>query len=388
MVSFDNTEIAFRHKTNADLRSAGFLFYTLSKKWMVDSGKTLSNLAFSLHLPVKPIIKATLFRQFVGGENIGECSRTSEVLARYGVGTILDYSVEGKEDESSFDATTREIIRTVEKAAAVTHIPFAVFKVTGLCSSELLRKLNAGDELNTAEQQAWSRACERVHNICRIAAEKKVKVLIDAEESWIHKPIDRLAEEMMALFNRSEVLIYNTTQMYRHDRLQYIKELHVRALESGYKVGLKIVRGAYMEKERAYAAGHGLPDPIQPDKAASDADYNAALEYCTAHIADFAICAGTHNEHSCQLLIQLMQKYGIASGDERIYFAQLLGMSDNLSFNLAHAGYNVAKYVPYGPVKELMPYLFRRAEENTSVKGQTGRELSLIRREISRRKGN
>ncbi|MBL0911773.1 MAG: proline dehydrogenase family protein [Bacteroidia bacterium] len=386
MVSFDNTEIAFRHKTDADLRRARFLFTTLGKKWMVDTGKTLTGLAFSLHLPVKPIIKATLFRQFVGGENIEECSRTSEILARYGVGTILDYSVEGKEDEQSFDATTRELIRTVEKAATVDHIPFAVFKVTGICSTALLTKLNRGESLSAEEQAAWERAHARVLSICSLAAEKKVKVLIDAEESWIHEPIDRLAGEMMERFNKTEALIYNTTQMYRHDRLQYIRNLHTEARERGYKIGLKIVRGAYMEKERAYAAENGLPDPIQPDKAASDADYNAALEYCTEHMDDFAICAGTHNERSSLLLVQLMEKYGIRPQDERVYFAQLLGMSDNLSFNLSHAGYHVAKYVPYGPVKELMPYLFRRAEENTSVKGQTGRELSLIEKEILRRK--
>lgn len=387
MVQFDNTEIAFKHKSTTELKKAQFLFGVLASKPLVDIGKGLTNLAFALHLPIKPIIKATLFKQFVGGESIEECDKTAETLAKFGIGTILDYSVEGKSDEASFDAATEEILKTVERAHQKPYIPFAVFKVTGLCKFEILEKVNFNKPLSPEEQIAWEKAQARVDKICGLAYQYKCKVLIDAEETWIQETIDRLAEQMMKKYNREEAIIYNTTQMYRHDRLAYIKAQYEIAVKEGYKLGLKIVRGAYMEKEREYAAEHGLVDPIQPNKEASDRDFNAAVQFAIEHLDHMAICAGTHNEESCQRLVQLIEKHNIAHNDKRVYFAQLLGMSDNLSFNLSNAGFNVAKYVPYGPVSELMPYLFRRAEENTSVKGQTSRELSLIQKEIKRRKG-
>lgn len=386
MIQFENTEIAFKHKSTSDLKKAKFLFGMLASKSLVDIGKTLTNVAFTLHLPIKPIIKATLFKQFVGGETIEECEKTSQTLAQFGVGTILDYSVEGKISEESFDATTAEIIKTVDKAHQTEHIPFAVFKVTGLCRIELLEKLNFNKAISPQEQLSWENTERRVDEICQKAYSNGCKVLIDAEETWIQEPIDRLAEQMMAKYNKESVIVYNTTQMYRHDRLAYIKEQHQIALKEGYKIGLKIVRGAYMEKEREFAVENGLVDPIQPNKEATDNDFNAAVQYCMENIDSIAFCAGTHNEESCQKLVSLIEKHQIKSNDKRVYFAQLLGMSDNLSFNLSHATYNVAKYVPYGPVSELMPYLFRRAEENTSVKGQTSRELALIQKEITRRK--
>lgn len=385
MIAFDNTEMAFRHKSNSDLKKARFLFRTLASKPMVEIGKRLTQLAFFLHIPIKPLIKATLFKQFVGGESIDSCRKTSETLAKYGVGTILDYSVEGKEDADSFDATMREIIDTLEQARVHDYIPFAVFKPSGLCESAVLMKLQKGKTLNANEEKAWANACERMEKICETAHRYGCRILIDAEETWIQDPIDRMVEQLMQKFNRENTIVYNTLQMYRHDRIAYLEKITAHARQNGYKVGLKIVRGAYMEKEREYAAEMGLPDPIQPNKEACDRDYDASLKFCVENIDIVSLCAGTHNEKSSAFLVDLMEKNGISKEDSRIYFAQLLGMSDHISFNLANAGYNVVKYVPYGPVRELMPYLFRRAEENTSVKGQTGRELTLIQNELKRR---
>lgn len=386
MISFDNTENAFAGKSDGALKKAHFLFSMIGRNWVVSMGKPLTNLAFTLHLPVKGIIRNTIFRQFVGGESIEKCEATIAYLHQYHIGTILDYSVEGQEDEASFEAATEELLHTVAKAKEDARIPFAVFKVSGIARSAILEKVSAGKNLSDAETGEWQRVTARVHELCRRAHEAQTPILVDAEESWIQQAIDDLALEMMRRYNREKPIVYNTTQMYRHDRLAYIRSLFATAEQENFHIGLKIVRGAYMEKERDRAAEKGYPDPIQPDKQSTDRDFNKALRFCTEHVGRIAICAGTHNEESSRMLVDLISEHQIGKQHPHIYFAQLLGMSDHISFNLSQAGYNVAKYVPYGPVKEVMPYLIRRAEENTSVKGQTGRELSLIKKELIRRR--
>ncbi|MCX7743766.1 MAG: proline dehydrogenase family protein [Flavobacteriales bacterium] len=384
-VEFENTAIAFESKSTSELKRAYWLFKLISAKWMVNTGKFLTKLGFALHLPIKGIIKATLFKQFVGGESIEDCEPTIQHLWKYHIGTILDYSVEGKEDEESFDASLYEILRTFDKASGDERIPFCVFKVTGLARQELLEKVSKTIPLTDEETEEWTRVKNRVEIICQKAFNIKKPVFIDAEETWIQPAIDLLAWEMMQKYNQQHIIVYNTIQLYRHDRLEYLKNLHHQAQLQGVKIGVKLVRGAYMEKERDRAATLQYADPIQPNKSATDHDFDCALEYCIENLNDIAFCAGSHNEASAQLLVNLMRSRNISPNHPHVWFAQLLGMSDHISFNLAKAGFNVAKYVPYGPVKEVVPYLIRRAEENTSVKGQTGRELSLITRELKRR---
>jgi proline dehydrogenase len=387
-VSFQDTAIAFKYKTDSDLRRAYMLFKSLSYSWLVNSGPGLVKFAFGAGLPIKGIIKSTIFAQFCGGENIEDCTQTVNLLHQYHIGTILDYSVEGEESTKAFEETTEEILRTIEKAKGNKAIPFSVFKVTGIARFELLEKVSSGATLSPQEQIGLETTKNRIDRICGKAFEYGVKIFIDAEESWIQPAIDMIAEEMMARYNKRQAIVYNTAQLYRHDRLEYIKSLHQKATQEGWLMGMKLVRGAYMEKERARALQMNYPSPIQASKALSDADYNEALKYCISHLQNIYICAGTHNEDSSQLLVKLMEEYQIAPNDERIYFSQLLGMSDHISFNLSDAGYNVAKYVPYGPVKSVLPYLIRRAQENSSAKGQAGRELQLIEREQQRRKGS
>lgn len=387
MISFDNTEVAFRGKSNADLKRAYWLFKMVGSPGLVKFGKWATNVAIRLRLPIKGLIKRTIFRQFCGGESITESLQASQRLADRNVKTILDYSVEGKTKEEDFDATVNEIIRTVKQAQNNPNIPFAVFKVTGICRFELLANANRGIEhLTEAEKADYDVLVERITKICSEAHAGGVPIFIDAEESWIQDTIDNLVYEMSVKFNRERAIVYNTTQMYRHDRLDFIKKEIARAKAEDYYVGLKLVRGAYMEKERERAAEKGYPSPIQPDKAATDADFDRALELVVSEIDRVSFCAGTHNEHSSLYLTELLQKQGISPEDPRAYFAQLLGMSDHISFNLSEQEYMVAKYVPYGPIREVLPYLIRRAEENTSVAGQTGRELTLIIKERKRRK--
>lgn len=384
MISFDNTEIAFKSKTDKELKKAYWLFKIVASPFMVKMGAWFAKPA--LYIGFKPLIKNTIFKQFCGGETIQECERAIKLLGDYGVGTILDYSVEGETKEENLDATRDEIIQTAKKASGNPMIPFCVFKVTGVSRFEILEKVSEGAELTSEEKSEWARVVQRVGDICNAAATANTPVFIDAEESWIQPAIDDLATGMMQKINRGRVIVYNTYQLYRHDRLQYLKDEVEKAKQGGYLVGAKLVRGAYMEKERKRAGEKKQPSPIQPDKAASDHDYDAALQFSIDHINHISICAGTHNEQSSLKLVHMMQEKQIAPNDKRIYFAQLLGMSDHISFNLANAGYNVAKYVPYGPVKDVLPYLIRRAQENTSVKGQTGRELGLIIKERKRRK--
>jgi len=386
MLSFDNTEIAFKSKTDKALKRAHFLFSVIGKPSMVKIGKSITEFALNIGLPIQGIIKKTIFEQFCGGETIEGCDAKIAELYKYGVGTILDYSVEGKKEEKNFDETTEEIIRTIEKAKGNPAIPFAVFKVTGISRFALLEKLNNEKaELTNDEKMEFQRILARVDKICQKGHELDVPVFIDAEHYWIQDAIDRMAVSMMAKYNQEKALIFNTIQMYRVDRLAYLKNSVEKARIGGYHYGIKLVRGAYMETERERAKQMNYADPIQPNKAATDKAYNEALDYILQHLDILALCAGTHNEHSAAYLASEIEKYGIDKTDKRVYFAQLLGMSDHISFNLSNAGYNVAKYVPYGPVKEVMPYLFRRAEENTSVAGQTSRELSLLNKEMKRR---
>jgi proline dehydrogenase len=385
MISFENTTVAFAGKTDADLKKAYWLFKLVANHSLVKFGKLATNFALATRLPIKGLVKKTIFKQFCGGETIEECVAAINYLKNNGVGAILDYSVEGKYEIEDFDRTAQEIIKTIEAASKNPNIPFAVFKLTGVTTFGLLQSWSEGS-LTDIDTPRKERAINRINAICKKAFELKVPVFIDAEESWIQPAIDEIALFLMRKYNVEKPIIYNTAQLYRHDRLAYIKALHTLAEKENFLIGLKIVRGAYMEKERDRAKEKGYVSPIQINKQATDIDFNEALSFCLSNISRISICAGTHNEDSSIQLSELLTKYEIAKNDERVYFAQLFGMSDHISFNLADKGYKVAKYLPYGPVKEVLPYLIRRAEENTSVKGQTGRELGLITKELQRRK--
>jgi len=385
-IDFKDTEIAFRHLSKDDLVRSSRLFSVFGQNWLLRVGKPFIRFSLWAGLPVKSIIRATIFRQFCGGEFIEDCMDTIQKLGQSNVNSILDYSVEGKETEVDFKRNAEEIIATISKAKSNSSIPFCVFKLTGVVRFSLLEKANSGEKLDDVLKAEYEMAKLRIENICRAASEAQIPILIDAEETWIQNTIDRLAEEMMVVFNKEHHIIYNTVQLYRSDRLEYIQQLLARSKAMGFKPALKLVRGAYMEKERDRARKMGYPSPINPTKEATDKYFNEALDFCMNHHPHFAICAGTHNEQSTQHLIDLLHEKGLKVNDPRIWFSQLLGMSDNISYILASKGYNVAKYVPYGPIEEVMPYLMRRAEENTSIKGQTGRELNLISKEIKRRK--
>jgi proline dehydrogenase len=386
-VTFTNTEKAFASKDDAALRKAYWLFKMVARPWLVTLGKHATTFALRIGLPIKGIIKQTIFSQFVGGETAQEADDNTDDLADYGIGTILDFSVEGQDDEESFDRGAAEILKTVEISAQTEMVPFCVFKPTGVGSITLWVKQSAGLEVEHHEKDAWQAAMARMDKIFSLAHGYGTPVLVDAEESWMQDSADRVCEEFMVKYNTEKAIVYNTLQMYRHDRLAYLKAIHARAKAQGWILGIKLVRGAYMEKERDRAEERGYESPIQPDKASTDCDFDAAVSYCLDNIDSISFVCGTHNEKSSTLLVNQMAEKGIANNDKRIFFAQLYGMSDHISYNLADAGYNVAKYVPYGPVKEVMPYLFRRAEENSSAAGQTGRELGLIMQERKRRKG-
>jgi proline dehydrogenase len=387
MISFENTEVAFKSKSDKDLNRAYQLFKIVGNPTFVKLGKWGTNFALAVKLPIKGIIKATIFKQFCGGETINECSETIHHLGNYGIGTILDYSIEGKTSDEDFESTVQEIIATIEKGKGNKDIPFAVFKVTGIARFAILEKANDGiQNLSEAELIAYNDVLDRVDRICKAAFDANLSVFIDAEESWIQDTLDRISRDMMQKYNQKTAIVFNTAQMYRHDRLEFLKQEIAFCKTNNFKLGIKLVRGAYMEKERARAEEKGYPSPIQPNKAASDSDFNKALELIIQNLDCMSLCAGTHNEDSSALLTELMTQYNIDKNDERIYFAQLLGMSDHISYNLSNLSYKVAKYVPYGPIEEVMPYLLRRADENTSVAGQTSRELNLIMKERNRRK--
>lgn len=382
-IDFSNTEIAFQYKSNEDLKQAYQLFKILSYPALVNLGSLFTPLF--VKCGGKFLIKKTIYKQFVGGETREECLKTMQTLEKYNVGSILDYSVEGGQDEASFEICKNEILKNIEFSKDHLTIPFCVFKPTGMIRLALLEKLSNNKELTFEEKAEWERGKKRVFEVCQKAFEHHQPILIDAEESWIQQAIDDLADECMRLFNKKECIVFNTYQLYRTDRLQFLKDSYLKAQKEGYYLGAKLVRGAYMEKERERAKKMNYPSLIHPDKTSTDSSYNEALKFCVESIEGISICAGTHNEESTQYLVHLMEQYHINKSDKRIYFSQLLGMSDHISFNLSKAGYNVVKYVPYGPVKTVLPYLIRRAQENTSVKGQTGRELSLLLQELKRR---
>lgn len=387
-VSFEDTSVAFSYKPDAALRKANFIFSLVNHPWISALATGSVKLGLKLRLPIEGLIRSTAFEHFCGGESIEKSEEAVQQLARYGVGTILDYSVEGEKSEHGFDLTMEETLRTIEKAKQSKAIPFSVFKMTGVASFDLLEKVQRGDALTPAEQQAYTRVKERVDAICKRAYDLQVPVLIDAEETWIQEPIDAMAYAMMAKYNKEKAIVFNTYQLYRTASLKNLRDsFHVAAMHQ-YYLGAKLVRGAYMEKERARASAMGYESPIQPTKEATDEAFNQALAFCMDNKQRITVMCGSHNEYSNHYLTVLMEKHGVAPTDGRVWFAQLYGMSDNISFNLAKAGYHVAKYVPYGPVKSVMPYLLRRAAENTSVAGQSSRELVLIRKELKRRRAS
>jgi len=385
-ISFEDTAVAFSYKSDDALRKARLIFSLVSNSWLSNLVIRSTKFALNAGLPVEGVIKKTAFNHFCGGESIEKSERVIRQLGVFNVGTILDYSVEGEKTEAGFDETMREIIRTIEKAWKSTSVPFSVFKITGLASAALLEKIHRREQLSAAEQLAWEKVRLRVNTICHKAFTCQIAILIDAEESWIQQPIDNLACEMMMKYNRERAIVFNTYQLYRTDTLGNLRGAFEHAVSRNYILGAKLVRGAYMEKERERAAIMGYASPIQPDKEASDRAFNQALEFCVTNINRISIVCGSHNEYSNQYLTTLMKAHDMTNHDERVWFAQLYGMSDNITFNLARRGYLVAKYVPYGPVHSVMPYLFRRASENTSVTGQSNRELVLIKKELRRRK--
>lgn len=385
-ISFENLEVAFASKSDADLRKMYLIFATVNSNLAVSIGTKLANWSFAVGLPIKGLMKKTMFGHFCGGEDVKDCQKTVEELAEFNIHSILDYSVEGKGNEKSFEATKHEILKTIVRSAGDDKIPFAVFKVTGLGDYRIMTKIQAGKQLNEKEKASFERLKNRIDELCRAAFDANTKILADAEESWFQDVIDDMVYEAMEKYNKNSCIIYNTYQMYRHDMLGRLKKAHQVAKSKGYLLGVKLVRGAYMEKERDRAEDKGYKSPIQPNKDATDRDYNAALEYCMANIESIGLVSGSHNEKSNAYLAELISGHGLDPKDDRVYFAQLYGMSDNISFNLADAGYNVVKYVPYGPVEKVMPYLSRRAAENTSVAGQSSREFELVKREMARRK--
>jgi proline dehydrogenase len=384
---FDNTQIAFSLKSDTELDRAYFLFKLIANEPLVRIGTAVTNFALKASLPVEGLIRATVFDHFCGGINEDDSLKVVDKMFTKGVSSVLDYSVEGKEEEEQFDAVLEKTLKLIEFAKEKKSIPFAVFKPTGFGRIDLYQEVGLGKKITTAETEEWNRVVARFEKVCKAAYDSDVALLIDAEESWMQDAVDDLVEKMMVKYNKSKPIIFNTLQMYRWDRLDYLKKLHEKAKQQGFFIGMKLVRGAYMEKENERALEKGYPTPICASKEATDKNYDASVKYMVDHIDTMSIFEGTHNEISTYALMDLMKKKGIESTDNRVWFGQLYGMSDNISYNLANSGYNVAKYLPFGPVKDVMPYLIRRAEENTSVAGQTSRELGMIKTERKRRKG-
>ncbi len=385
-LTFENTEKAFAHKSDADLAKAYRLFQTFSFPFLVNYGPKIANWAMTMGVPIKSLIKKTIFHQFCGGETIKESNQFAKKLYNNRIGAILDYSVEGEGTAENLKKTFQELKRVIDEAANKPEYPFAVFKPSGIGSFSVLVAKSANEDLSTEQQNQYEELVERIHFLCKHAYQNNVKLLIDAEETWIQDAVDEIVYENAKEFNRDDIIVYNTIQLYRKSRIEEINKQIDLARKFGYKIGFKLVRGAYMEKEAKRAQQMNYPNPIQDTKADTDHDYNSALKICFENRDVVAVIAGTHNEESSILLAQLIENNNISKTDNRFWFAQLYGMSDHISFNLAHEGFNVAKYLPYGPVKEVLPYLSRRAQENSSVKGQSSRELSLIKQEINRRK--
>lgn len=386
-LNFQDTKTAFADKSDSELREKYRMFKMMNSAILNEIGTSVTRFALAIGLPVEGLIKSTVFQQFCGGENIDECQPVIDRLGNSNIGTILDYSVEGKSDEEDFERTKIEIIENLKRAKNDSDIPFAVFKLTGIAPFGTLEKVSNDEELvKESNITKWENAQRRVNEICEFAHSIEQPVFIDAEESWIQNAIDHLATEMMKKYNRDLPIVFNTIQMYRHDRLEYLKRSHEDAKKEGYILAVKIVRGAYMEKERERAEEMGYESPIQPNKAASDRDYDLAIDYCLENVDEIAFVAATHNQKSIEKLSQQIFDKGIKPDHPHIFFSQLYGMSDNLSYVLADNNFNVSKYVPYGPVSDAIPYLIRRAKENSSVSGQVSRELDLIGRELERRK--
>ncbi|WP_299781059.1 proline dehydrogenase family protein [uncultured Formosa sp.] len=383
---FNNTEIAFALKSDSELERAYFLFKMISIEPLVRIGTAATNFAIKAKLPVEGLIRATVFDHFCGGVNEENCLPVIDKMYEKGVSSVLDYSVEGKENETEFDAALRITLKIINFAEERKSIPIAVFKPSGFGRISLFEKMGNGTTLNAKEAEEWGRVKNRFETVCKAAKNRDVSLLIDAEESWMQNAADNLITDLMRKYNTEKPVVFNTLQMYRHDRLNFLKEQHAIAKAEGFYLGYKLVRGAYMEKENERAEKLGYPTPICESKQATDQNFNAAVTYMLDHLDEMSLFNGTHNENSSYLLMELMKEKGIANSDKRVWFGQLYGMSDHISFNLSHLGYNVAKYVPFGPVKDVMPYLIRRAEENTSVAGQTGRELNLLSIEKKRRK--
>lgn len=385
-VDFSNTEIAFSHLTNRELKKTAWLFRMMSKPWLVKYGSKLALWAVTNRLPfAETIVKNTVFQQFVGGTTLLGCQPNIDRLAAHNTLTILDYGAEAKETELDFNHTMNENIRAIDFASRSKHIPVVSTKVTGLARFHLLEKVQHRPTLTREELSEYRNVLKRLDAVCYQASLKGVAVYIDAEESWIQDTIDHLVWLMMKRYNKKRVVVYNTFQMYRKDRLQFLIESYDRAQKAGFMLGAKLVRGAYMEKEAFYAAAYGYENPINPDKEATDDHYNTALRFCLDHLDTMAFCNASHNANSALLQVELMDKKRIPHDHPNIMFSQLFGMSDNLTFNLAAAGFRVAKYLPYGQVREVIPYLIRRAQENTSVTGDAGRELALVQQEVKRR---
>ena len=391
-LSLNNTENAFAYKSNTDLNKAKWLFTVIQNPWIVSLGTRLTPALMKSGLPINGLIRSTIFNQFVGGETLDESAKVTKMLGAYGVQVILDYGVEAKEGDASFDAVTEQFIAAIEFAATQDNVPFVSVKLTGLSSMHLLERLNDAPRLRSGihdselDDAAWNRLKERMYAICDVAATNGIGILIDAEETWIQDPIDRLAIELMGVYNKEKVIVYNTYQLYRSDRLRFLELSHKIAVEGNFILGAKLVRGAYMEKERARAEAMGYPSPIQKDKLTTDTDFDAAVLYCLTHLDQIALILASHNEESNLKCVQMMQDKGLPNNHPHIHFSQLYGMSDHISFNMATEGYQVSKYLPFGPLQDVIPYLMRRAQENSSVNGQTNRELLLIRQEIARRK--
>ncbi|WP_411767474.1 proline dehydrogenase family protein [Winogradskyella sp. A3E31] len=383
---FENTETAFKLKSNSELQRAYFLFKMIAIEPLVKIGTAATNLALKANLPVEGLIRSTVFDHFCGGVNEDDCLSVIDKMYEEGVSSVLDYSVEGKAIEEHFDAAVEKTIKIINFSDDREAMPIAVFKPTGFGRFYLYEKKSKGEPFSPKEQEEWNRIVDRFHKVCKQGKDKDVEVLIDGEESWMQTAADDLVEDMMRVYNIEKPIVYNTLQCYRWDRFEYLQELHKRAKKDGFKIGMKIVRGAYMEKERERALEYGYDSPICLNKKATDDNFNAALHYILEHLNDISIFIGTHNEISCLKALEIMKELNISKTDNNVWFGQLYGMSDHISFNLAKEGYNVAKYVPFGPVKDVMPYLIRRAEENTSVAGQTSRELQLLKKEMKRRK--
>lgn len=383
---FENTATAFSLKTDSELERAYFLFKMIANEPLVKMGTLMTNFAIRAKLPVEGLIRATVFDHFCGGVNEEDCLPVVDRMWEKKVCSVLDYSVEGKEEEDPFDNATRIILKILDFVKEKEAIPFAVFKPTGFGRFALYQKISEQKELSDTEKAEWQRVVKRFDQVCKKAYDLDVALLIDGEESWMQDAADDLVEEMMQKYNKEKAVVFNTLQMYRWDRLPYLKELQKRAQEKGFKIGVKVVRGAYMEKENERAKEKGYPTPICESKLATDINFDETVAYIIENLDIISIFSGTHNEESCYKLIELMDKNGIAKNNNGVWFGQLYGMSDHISFNLAANGYNVAKYLPFGPVRDVMPYLIRRAEENTSVAGQTTRELSLLKKERKRRK--